>query len=159
MTKLRLGRQRIVLDNARHVGDVGWRQNDQTFDAFTVTSEDVENLNSAPRCVEHQHHPGTNVHYDSTFLLNAGYKFEEIGKLTGYAYLLDYDEEANAGTDLATIGARFAGKYGIADDVKALYEAELATQSDYSRQRGHLGHVHAPGCWRQLPELHRKGRL
>ena len=28
-----LGRQRIVLDNARHVGDVAWRQNNQTFDA------------------------------------------------------------------------------------------------------------------------------
>lgn len=28
-----LGRQRIVFDNARHVGDVGWRQNNQTYDA------------------------------------------------------------------------------------------------------------------------------
>ena len=29
----RIGRQRIVLDNARLIGDVGWRQNMQTFDA------------------------------------------------------------------------------------------------------------------------------
>ena len=28
-----LGRQRIVIDNARHVGDVAWRQNNQTYDA------------------------------------------------------------------------------------------------------------------------------
>ena len=29
-----LGRQRIILDNARFVGNVGWRQNEQTFDAI-----------------------------------------------------------------------------------------------------------------------------
>src|SRR5690606_16290967 len=28
-----IGRQRIVLDNARFVGNVGWRQNEQTYDA------------------------------------------------------------------------------------------------------------------------------
>lgn len=28
-----LGRQRVILDNARFVGNVGWRQNEQTFDA------------------------------------------------------------------------------------------------------------------------------
>jgi len=32
-TGVTLGRQRIVLDNARFVGNVGWRQNEQTFDA------------------------------------------------------------------------------------------------------------------------------
>ena len=32
----KLGRQRIVLGNHRFVGDVGWRQNEQTFDAFSV---------------------------------------------------------------------------------------------------------------------------
>ena len=30
------GRQRITLDDHRFVGDVGWRQNEQTFDAATV---------------------------------------------------------------------------------------------------------------------------
>lgn len=29
------GRQKIIYDNARFVGDVGWRQNDQTFDALS----------------------------------------------------------------------------------------------------------------------------
>ena len=32
MTTVTLGRQRIVLDDQRFVGNVGWRQNEQTFD-------------------------------------------------------------------------------------------------------------------------------
>ena len=35
-TKIRVGRQRILLDNQRFVGGVGWRQNEQTYDAATL---------------------------------------------------------------------------------------------------------------------------
>ena len=34
-SKLRFGRQRILLDNQRFVGGVGWRQNEQTYDGLT----------------------------------------------------------------------------------------------------------------------------
>lgn len=34
----RLGRQRIILDQAAFVGNVGWRQNEQTFDAVSFQS-------------------------------------------------------------------------------------------------------------------------
>jgi len=43
-TTVVLGRQRIVLDDHRFVGDVGWRQNDQTFDAARLTNRSIENL-------------------------------------------------------------------------------------------------------------------
>ena len=33
-TLLKVGRQRIIWDNARFIGNVGFRQNEQTFDAF-----------------------------------------------------------------------------------------------------------------------------
>ena len=33
-TAFKLGRQRIIWDNARFIGNVGFRQNEQTFDAF-----------------------------------------------------------------------------------------------------------------------------
>ena len=39
--KFRLGRQRILLDNQRFVGGVGWRQNEQTYDAFTLNSKAI----------------------------------------------------------------------------------------------------------------------
>ena len=35
--QLRVGRQRIEYGNQRFVGSVGWRQNDQTFDAASAT--------------------------------------------------------------------------------------------------------------------------
>ena len=35
-TQFKFGRQRIVLDGARFIGNVVWRQNEQTFDAFSV---------------------------------------------------------------------------------------------------------------------------
>ncbi len=34
-----LGRQKLVIDNARFIGDVGWRQNDQVFDALSYQSK------------------------------------------------------------------------------------------------------------------------
>src|SRR5687768_7167578 len=30
------GRQRLVLDNHRFIGDVGWRQNQQTYDGYSI---------------------------------------------------------------------------------------------------------------------------
>jgi hypothetical protein len=36
---VKVGRQKIVYDNARFIGDVGWRQNDQTFDAVSYSNK------------------------------------------------------------------------------------------------------------------------
>jgi Alginate export len=38
MTTLTAGRQRIVLDDHRFVGNVSWRQNEQTFDSLRFTT-------------------------------------------------------------------------------------------------------------------------
>ena len=43
-TTITLGRQRIVLDDHRFVGNVGWRQNEQTFDALRVVNKHIPNL-------------------------------------------------------------------------------------------------------------------
>ena len=43
-TTVTLGRQRIVLDDHRFVGNVGWRQNEQTFDAIRVVNKSVPHL-------------------------------------------------------------------------------------------------------------------
>jgi len=37
--QFRLGRQRIIYDNARFVGNVGWRLNEQTYDSFSFTQK------------------------------------------------------------------------------------------------------------------------
>ena len=42
--ELRLGRQRILLNNQRHLGGVGWRQNEQTFDSASFRYNGIERL-------------------------------------------------------------------------------------------------------------------
>ena len=43
-TTLTLGRQRLIWDNQRWVGNVGWRLNEQTYDGFRVENGSIENL-------------------------------------------------------------------------------------------------------------------
>lgn len=43
-TAMILGRQRIILGDARYVGNVGFRQNEQTFDALVVQNTGIEDV-------------------------------------------------------------------------------------------------------------------
>lgn len=43
-TLLTAGRQRIILDNYRFLGNVGWRQNEQTFDGATIINRSIKDL-------------------------------------------------------------------------------------------------------------------
>ena len=43
-TPLKVGRQRIILDNARFVGNVGFRQLEQTFDAARIENIDADRI-------------------------------------------------------------------------------------------------------------------
>jgi hypothetical protein len=51
--------------------------------------------------------------------------------VSAYAYLIDPTEVLNYGAASQTYGVRFAGKAVVAEGVKAVYEAEIAQQSDY----------------------------
>ncbi len=133
-TTATLGRQRLVLDNARFIGDVGWRQNQQTFDAFTVQSTALTAttltyayLDQINRVFSARHPQGKWA--SDSHLFNAAYTGFAAGTLTGYAYLLDFKNAA--ANSCATYGASFAGAQPLASAVKFAYRAELATQSDY----------------------------
>lgn len=135
-----VGRQRLVLDNARFVGDVGWRQNQQTFDAVVVQDKSLDKttityayLNQINRVFSDRHAQGR---WDSdSHLLNISYAGYAAGTLTGYTYLLDFDN--SAANSCATYGASFVGSQKISDALKATYRAELATQSDYGSSALH----------------------
>ncbi len=119
-TTLKAGRQLILEDNHRFIGNVGWRQTYQTFDAVTVSSKAVKNL-----------------------VLNGGYIYGRVGikeafvtapesdfflsgkyALSKETSLLAYDYNIK---DRNTIGVKAAGKaVGLA------YTAALATQSGNS---------------------------
>ena len=67
-------------------------------------------------------------------VVNLSYAFKDVGKLTGYGYLLDYDDADDSGNFLnstETYGLRFNGSTLAAENLKVLYTAEFAYQSDY----------------------------
>lgn len=125
-----LGRSRLVLDNARWVGNVGWRQNEQTFDgaflkytglpALTGQYAYLSNINTIT---------ATNVDVDA-HLVNLAWTGLAQLKLTAYAYLLDYvtDTDTAATPDADTIGVRASGRIPLAASVALLYAAEYARQ-------------------------------
>jgi len=128
-TPVKAGRQRIILDNARFVGNVGWRQMEQTYDAVRIINTSVDNLTLDGTYIWNVRNILSKDNNMSSMLFNVGYKFPNIGKLTAYAYLLDYDDLAAKSSQ--TYGFRFGGAVTPMDNFKILYLAEYAMQSDY----------------------------
>jgi hypothetical protein len=134
-TTATLGRQRLVLDNARFVGDVGWRQNMQTFDGVVVQDKSLDQttvtyayLDRINRVFGDRHSQG--YWRSDSHLLNASYTGLPGGTLTGYAYLLDF-RPAAAANSCATYGASFAGAAKLPSGLKLAYRLEAAHQTDY----------------------------
>ena len=121
----KLGRQRIILDNARFVGNVGWRQNEQTFDAFRYdgkfTGDTFFTYSNIQKTLTIT---GGGV-YSNHNLINFGIDKIAGGKLTAYGYLLDYDAVTVA--DSSTYGLRYKGA-----SKNFLYTLEYAQQSDFA---------------------------
>lgn len=134
-TLLSLGRQRINLDNQRFVGAVGFRQNEQTFDAFRVTNTSVKGLSLSYAFVNQVNRFFGNESPQGEFegpthLFNAAYDLPRFGRLTGYAYLLDLEEAPGLST--ATFGARLSGKGDLGGGASVRYAVEYAYQQDYA---------------------------
>jgi hypothetical protein len=137
LTTVTIGRQRIVLDDQRFVGDVGWRQNEQTFDALRVVNKsvphltlDVTYLNQVNRVFGRDSAQGR--YHGNSLLANASYDTAS-GKLTAFAYRVAIDPIAGvpgAVRDASqTFGLRFAGSRPVAA-VKLSYLASYATQDE-----------------------------
>jgi len=127
---LKVGRQRIKLDNDRFVGNVGWRQTEMTYDAATYLKPDLAGLALVYGYIRNINTiTGGNLKTNS-HVLNVSHTFGNIGKLTGYGYYLDVD--AAPGLSTMTGGARFAGEHEFSGNFawSLLYEAEYAWQTD-----------------------------
>lgn len=137
-TTLKYGRQLIIYDNHRFIGNVGWRQNEQTYDAFTLvntslpaTAVSYAHLTNVNRVFSDKNPTLGNLRMNSD-LLNIGYTGLKAGTLVGYSYFLDYKpgQPFPITASNKTLGLRFDGGYPI-DKTKLLYTAEYAKQSDY----------------------------
>ena len=132
-----LGRQRINLDDQRWVGSVGWRQNEQTFDALRGE------LKSGPTSLDLTYamkqrtifgsDAGPRTAYDGDFVFaGAGSKIGPVqGKL--FAYLLDYDETFFLANSSQTYGLFLTTSVPITADAKFNLRASYARQSDYGK--------------------------
>ncbi|MET3527973.1 alginate export family protein [Phenylobacterium koreense] len=128
-----IGRQRLAFDNQRFIGAVGWRQNEQTFDAVKLLARPVAGVTvnygyawRVNRSFGRDHPQG--VWRGDIHMLNAE-KAWRTGKLTGYAYLLDIDEAPAQSS--ATVGVRLVGSRPMASGYSATWELEYARQSDW----------------------------
>jgi hypothetical protein len=133
--KVTLGRQRINLDDQRWVGSVGWRQNEQTFDA--VRGE----MRAGPLAADLTYaisqrtifgeDAGIRTAIDGDFLF-AGLAMRRgpvEGKL--FAYLLDYDEAAFFANSSQTYGGILSGAIPLSGTQAVNLRASYARQSDH----------------------------
>ncbi len=132
------GRQRIKIDDDRFIGNVGWRQNEQTYDAALLDSSlGVDKLSikygfigMVRRIYGNQ---GTQPDWNSrSHLINVSYGGLDCAKLIAFAYLLDFRNSA-PGNSSTTFGVRLQGKQEINDKLKVGYQTSWAYQQDWKK--------------------------
>ncbi len=133
-TLFTLGRQRIMRDNERFIGNVGWRQNEQTFDAFTVSNTSVMNTQLTFHYIRNvnriygEHHSRLDNTRLNGFVFHGKYTFS-IGSVIAYVHFFDYIHESEKSHQ--NYGLRFDGGYDLSRTTKLLYQLEFTTQHAY----------------------------
>lgn len=134
-TSVKVGRQKINLDNQRFIGTVDFRMNDQTFDAVNVTNTSIDGLELSYGYIDNVNRIfgddaplgdlDSNIH-----IAHASYEFSDWLTATTYGYWFDFDELANRSSK--TYGLRFTGNTQLTENWRLFYEAEYAEQDDYA---------------------------
>ncbi len=128
-----VGRQRLILDDARFVGNVGWRQNEQTFDAlmwqykksFEVKVAYVHNANR----IFGAHHPTRSDTRMDSYLLHGSFPVAEAGDVKCFAYLFDLDQAPQSSHQ--NVGVIFEGQWPPQNENKVIYRASVVEQRHY----------------------------
>lgn len=129
-----LGRQRILLDNQRFIGNVGWRQNEQTFDALSLAWPALESLTLRYFWLDRVHRVSGDEARDplarerdlDAHLFHGA--LTRAGQWSGYHYLIEDEDVAAAST--RTSGLRWSGKATRAS-------LTLGATLEFARQREH----------------------
>lgn len=152
-TQIKHGRQRILLDNQRFVGNVGWRQTEMTYDATLLTSTLVPKTTFTYANLSNIHSfrffnydvdpspevatlvPDNEVDVQGQLINASVAAIDKKLLLTGYAYLLDFDQlpagpPARLFQDTQTMGLRVTGTLPV-KTLALSYALEYADQQDY----------------------------
>lgn len=169
-TIAKAGRQRIIYDNAAFIGNVGWRQNEQTYDAISIVNKSIDGLTLNGAYIDQVNRifgsdadspigltPGfTNVQdvEASVFLFNASYAGIKGVTLGGYAYIMNFKDISSWDNNTFGTSAKgtlcgidlygelaFQDKAGIAADEDAMYAHAIATKA-FGKQSVSLGLEH-----------------
>lgn len=127
-----LGRQRIVLGNARFVGNVGFRQNEQTFDAVRVSGRVFENTTLTYIYIDRVRRifgdDSAQGEWDSDSHIARADISLPLGQLSAYALALDFAEAPAQSSQ--TYGARWQHEWE-AGAYRPRLALEAAAQSEY----------------------------
>jgi len=137
-----LGRQRIIVDDARHIGNVGFRQNEQTYDAVRVQfaprdgyAADYAYIGNVRR-IFGPRSPVGRLRSDSHVVQAAAPT--QLGRLTAYGHWLDF---ANAPSlSSRTLGARLDGERPLTGDWALQYTFEAAEQVAHGANAARFSH-------------------
>jgi hypothetical protein len=99
-TMARAGRQRIIYDNAAFIGNVGWRQNEQTYDAFSLENKSVDDLTLKYAYIGQVNRifgseaTAPNFQYvdGQVNLVNVNYTGFKGLSLTAYSYIMNFND-------------------------------------------------------------------
>ncbi len=135
-TSIKVGRQIAKYNNLRVLGDVNFRQTPQTFEAASVTTTVVPNLELYGAYLWRQLTTLQTEKTMSTPTFNARWAFLPNEFLIGYA---QFQDQANTGQNTGfsdnsnqILGVRLDGGHPFGEKWKLLYTAEYAKQNPYS---------------------------
>jgi hypothetical protein len=135
--RLTIGRQRIIFADARFIGNVGWRQHEQTFDGVSLVDTSLPATTFTYAYITRVNRVfGPNSpagRYDShSHFINVVYGgLAPYLKLEGYAYLLDLRQAPTLSS--ATYGGRGDGSFDLGDGFTALLNGQYAHQTDFAK--------------------------
>ncbi len=150
-TKFRLGRQQVNLDNVRFIGDIGFRQVMQVFDGVSVLNKSIPDTEVFLAHFERVRQITTKNRDEGALeIANVKYRISPTENLIGYAYLDGFEDlgfgnawfgagtlnnngKPNASADQSNkiLGLRLDGIHPFNPNLRALYTAEYAKQTDY----------------------------
>lgn len=130
-----LGRQRINIDDQRWVGSVGWRQNEQTFDAVRgevkIGPVGIDMVYAIDQRTIFGDEAGARTSYDGDFVFAGASAGLGPVKAKLFAYLIDYDEPFFLANSSQTYGVLLNGGFPVGPGAKIDVKASYARQSDY----------------------------
>jgi len=133
--RLILGRQRLVLDNHRFVGNVGWRQNEQTFDAATWQFTPNQNvaltlsyLANANR-IFGEHHPSQGDLRLNAYLIHCKLPKLPIGKLSVFAHFIENEDVPLLSHQ--NLGFYLDGDFKVNERFSVVHEWSYVSQTHY----------------------------